>query len=58
MLSPYLQGALLDQLCMVGYAMVTCIGLNFLSEKPKIKTANLLPALLVPVALFALGVSI
>lgn len=47
--APYLQGALLDQLCMVGFALVACIGLNFLSENIKIKTANMLPALLVPV---------
>ena len=30
--APYLQGALLDQLCMVGFALVACIGLNFMSE--------------------------
>lgn len=40
--------ALLDPFCMVGYAIVTCIGINFL-YKPLIKTANLLPALLVPI---------
>ena len=49
-LEPYLQGALLDEICMVGYAMVACIGINFISKQAKIKTANLLPALLVPVA--------
>ena len=43
-----LAGALLDQLCMVGYAIVLCIGINFFGLI-KIKTANLLPALLVPV---------
>lgn len=48
-LAPYLQGALLSQLCMVGYAMVACIGLNFISRSIGIKTANLLPGLLVPV---------
>lgn len=47
--APYLQGALLDELCMVGFALVACIGLNFLSASIKIKTANMLPALLVPV---------
>lgn len=56
-LAPYLQGLLLDQLCMVGYAMVACIGLNFLSENIKIKTANLLPALLVPPVFMLLGIS-
>lgn len=49
LLEPYLQGALLDEICMVGYAMVACIGINFISKEAKIKTANLLPALLVPV---------
>ena len=43
-----LVGALLDQLCMVGYAIVLCIGINFFGVV-KIKTANLLPALLIPV---------
>jgi len=43
-----LVGALLDQLCMVGYGIVLCIGINFFGVV-KIKTANLLPALLVPV---------
>ncbi|MEG0803582.1 MAG: DUF554 family protein, partial [Pygmaiobacter sp.] len=48
-IAPYLQGALLDQLCMVGFAMVACIGMNFISDNVKIKTANMLPGLLVPV---------
>lgn len=48
LLAPYLTGALLDQICMVGYAIVICIGINFFGVV-KIKTANLLPALLVPV---------
>lgn len=43
-----LVGALMDQICMVGYAIVLCIGLNFFGVI-KIKTANLLPALLGPV---------
>lgn len=43
-----LVGTLLDQLCMVGYAIVLCIGINFFGVV-KIKTANLLPALVVPV---------
>lgn len=47
-LSGVLQGALLDEICMVGYAIVLCIGINFFGAV-KIKTANLLPALLVPV---------
>lgn len=47
-LEPFLQGALLDQICAVGYVMVACIGLNFLGGSIRIKTANFLPALLVP----------
>lgn len=46
-LSGVLVGALLDQICIVGYAIVACIGINFFGAV-KIKTANLLPALLVP----------
>ena len=37
------------QLSMVGYAIIMCIGINFIAGQ-KIKTANLLPAMLVPVA--------
>lgn len=47
-LEPLLAGALLNQICAVGYCLVLCIGINFLGGV-KIKTANLLPALLVPV---------
>ncbi len=47
-LEPYLTGALLGEICAVGYCLVLCIGINFL-KLTKIKTANLLPALLVPV---------
>ena len=47
-LGPLLSGALLTQICAVGYCLVMCIGINFLGLT-KIKTANLLPALLVPV---------
>lgn len=43
-----LQGELLDMICMIGYAIVLCIGTNFLGVT-KIKTANVLPALFVPV---------
>ena len=41
-------GELLGQICGVGYCLVLCIGINFLGMT-KIKTANMLPALLVPV---------
>ena len=47
-LSPFLSDALLDEICMVGYAVVLCIGTNFLGAT-KIKTANMLPSLLVPI---------
>ena len=47
MLSGVPQAAMND-FFMVGYAIVMCIGLNFLFSA-KIKTANLLPAMLVPV---------
>lgn len=42
-----LQGELLRQVCMVGYVLVACIGVNFMGSY-HIKTANFLPALLVP----------
>lgn len=45
-----LVGDLLDNICMVGYALVMCIGINFLYNSDKqIKTVNMLPSLLVPV---------
>ena len=45
-----LAGELLNNICMVGYALVMCIGINFLyNGDRKIKTVNMLPALLVPV---------
>lgn len=47
-LSHYLQGDLLNQLCMVGYAIVVCIGFNFITDS-KIRTVNMLPALAVPI---------
>ena len=50
LLENVLVGELLSNICMVGYALVMCIGINFLSEGDrKIKTVNMLPALLVPV---------
>ncbi len=45
-----LVGELLSNICMVGYTLVMCIGINFLTNgDKKIKTVNMLPALLVPV---------
>ena len=43
-----LQGELLEQICMVGYAIIMAIGLNFLL-KDKFKTLNMVPALFLPV---------
>lgn len=39
---------ILSQIFMVGYALVLCLGINFVF-KTKIKTSNMLPALLVPI---------
>lgn len=50
LLENVLVGELLSNICMVGYALVMCIGINFLTnDEKKIKTVNMLPALLVPV---------
>lgn len=54
-LSPYITPELLTDFCMVGYALVTAIGVNFLVDA-KIKIANLLPALLFPVTYHVLCV--
>jgi uncharacterized membrane protein YqgA involved in biofilm formation len=47
-ISPLVSGELLNQICCVGYVMVMAIGIN-LADITKIKVANLLPGLLVPV---------
>ena len=47
-LSEILQGELLEQICMVGYAIIMAIGFNFLLEK-KFRTLNMVPALILPV---------
>lgn len=47
-LAPLLSPDFLNEICMVGYAIVMCIGINFL-EFTTVRTANLLPALLVPI---------
>lgn len=47
-LSPYLQGELLTQICFVGYAIIIAIGVNYL-VRDKIKVLNMLPSILVPV---------
>jgi uncharacterized membrane protein YqgA involved in biofilm formation len=47
-ISPLISEGLLAMICMVGYSIVLVIGINFLFST-KIKTANLLPALLIPI---------
>lgn len=47
-IEPLLSAELLGMICMVGYAIVLAIGVNFIC-KTNIKTANLLPALLLPI---------
>lgn len=56
-LAPFLSDTLLSGFCMVGYAIVICIGLNFLCDT-KIKVANLLPSLFVPVIYYFILTSI
>ncbi|MDD2955208.1 MAG: DUF554 domain-containing protein [Oscillospiraceae bacterium] len=48
MLEPYISAAMLNDISMVGYALLLCIGFNFACGS-KIKTADTLPSLLVPV---------
>lgn len=50
-LSPFISDQLLSVFCMVGYSIVICIGLNFVFNT-KIKIANLLPSLIVPVVYY------
>ncbi|MBQ0060003.1 MAG: DUF554 family protein, partial [Lachnospiraceae bacterium] len=48
LLQPVLMtGNLMSQLCMVGYGIIIAIGINFVATT-RIKTLNMLPALLVP----------
>ena len=47
-LSGILQGELLSQVCMVGYAIIIAIGVNFIFGK-KFNTLNMLPGILLPV---------
>ena len=48
LLAPVLSESMINDICMVGFVIVFCIGIKFLGYK-KLKIANLLPALLVPV---------
>ncbi len=52
-LAPFITPLLLSLFCVIGYTLVTAIGINFLSET-KIKVANLLPSLLVPIGYYFL----
>lgn len=49
-LKPFIESYpdMMSQFSMVGYAIIMCIGINFIMGQ-KIKTANLLPAMLIPV---------
>lgn len=50
LLENVLVGQLLSNICMVGYALVMCIGINFLQNNDEqIKTVNMLPAIFVPI---------
>ena len=48
---PFVSTELLDLFSMVGYAIVLCIGINFVASA-NIKVANLLPSLAVPVVYY------
>ncbi len=52
-LAPFISEPLLTSFCMVGFASVICVGLNFLCDT-KIKVANLLPSLLVPILYYVI----
>jgi hypothetical protein len=56
-LQSVLQGDLLNQICAIGYILVLCIGLNFM-KVTKIKTANFLPSLLIPVLWYCINLFI
>lgn len=47
-LNPFLSNELIRLICMVGYTLVITIGTNFIF-KTNIKTANLLPSLIIPI---------
>ncbi|MEG0019489.1 MAG: DUF554 domain-containing protein [Oscillospiraceae bacterium] len=46
--APFMSAVMMDNLCMVGYAIMITLGTNILGVT-KIKTVNLIPALIVPV---------
>lgn len=53
-LNNILVGDLLIWLCMVGYALIICIGLNLMTSI-KFKTINMLPSLLVPIVYYGIS---
>lgn len=55
-IAPYASDEAIRLFGMVGYALVMLMGINFLVET-RLKTANLLPALIVPVVYYALFVN-
>lgn len=58
LLNNVLVGELLNNICMVGYALVLCIGINFIyNGDKKIKTVNMLPSILIP-AVYAMILSV
>lgn len=48
LLNNILVGELLTQVCMIGYTLIICVGLNLMTTI-KFKTVNMLPSLLVPI---------
>ncbi|MEG1896310.1 MAG: DUF554 domain-containing protein [Oscillospiraceae bacterium] len=46
--APFMSAVMMDNLCMVGYAIMVTLGTNVLGLT-KVKTVNLVPALIVPV---------
>ncbi|QHQ60219.1 DUF554 family protein [Anaerocolumna sedimenticola] len=52
-LSNILVGELLTQVCMVGFTLIICVGLNLMTDI-KFKTVNMLPSLLIPVIYYGI----
>ena len=53
LLSNILMGELLIQVCMVGFTLIICVGLNLMTNI-KFKTVNMLPSLLVPIIYYGI----
>lgn len=47
-IAPYLTDAMISGLCMVGNVLIFAVGINLLWEK-KVKVANMLPSILIPI---------